>query len=115
MIDSRVFADVLIEGMDDWVPIDQLIWAAREGAKGAPLKEFFADLLHFLFENDLIAIGELAAEGFLPWEGEAGEVVQLVLDELDRLSWEPELGSRAWISNTGAGNEVARSLIDCRL
>lgn len=70
MIDSRVFADVLIEGVDDWVPIDQLLWAAQEG----------------------------------------GEVVQLVLDDLERLSWEPKLGSRAWIANTEAGDEAAQQL-----
>jgi hypothetical protein len=112
MIDKRIFADVLIEGLDDWVPIDQLIWAAREAAKGSPWKNLFAELLHLLLENGLIQIGELAAEGFSPWKGEAGEVVQLVLDDLERLSWEPKLGSRAWIANTEAGNEVARSLID---
>ncbi|WP_019816607.1 hypothetical protein [Saccharomonospora saliphila] len=112
MIDSRVYAEVLIEGMDDWVPIDQLIWAAREEVKRRPWKGFFAELLHFLLESELIQLGELAAEGFSPWEGEASEVVQLVLDDLERLSWEPKLGSRAWIANTGAGNDVARSLMN---
>ncbi|MEV5122351.1 hypothetical protein AB0K49_06050 [Streptomyces decoyicus] len=112
MIDDRVFADVLIEGMDDWVPIDQLIWAAREEVKGRPWKGVFVELLHLLLENDLIQIGELAAEGFSPWRGEADEVVQLVLDDLELLSWEPKLASRAWIANTGAGNEAARSLIE---
>ncbi len=113
MIDESVFADVLIEGLEDWVPIDQLVWAAREGVEGRPWKEFFAELLHFLLESGLIEIGELAAEGFSPWRGAAGEVARLVLDDLERLSWEPRLGSRAWIANTEAGNEVARSLIDC--
>ncbi|MEU4743521.1 hypothetical protein AB0G02_24080 [Actinosynnema sp. NPDC023658] len=113
MIDRRIFADVLIEGLEDWVPIDQLIWAAREEVAGHTWKEFFAELLHFLLEDGLIQIGELAAEGFSPWKGAADEVVQLVLDDLERLSWEPKLGSRAWIANTEAGNEVARSLIDC--
>ncbi|MFG2305283.1 hypothetical protein [Actinacidiphila glaucinigra] len=112
MVDRRIFADVLVEGLDDWVPIDQLIWAAQEGANGRSWKEFFAELLHFLLENDMIQIGELAAEGFSPWSGAADEVVRLVLDDLERLSWEPKLGSRAWIANTEAGNEVARSLID---
>ncbi|MFF8437147.1 hypothetical protein ACF1D2_12975 [Streptomyces bacillaris] len=112
MIDSRVFAEVLIEGMDDWVPIDQLLWAAREGAQGRPWKEFFVELLRFLLENELIQIGELAAEGFSPWRGEAGEVSQLVVEDLERFSWKPELGSRAWIANTAAGNDVARSQID---
>lgn len=112
MIDSRVFADVLIEGMDDWVPIDQLIWAAQEETKGRPWKGFFAELLHFLLESELIQIGELVEEGFSPWEGEVDEVAQLVLYDLERLSWEPKLGSRAWISNTAAGDELAQSLID---
>lgn len=103
---------MLIEGLDDWVPIDQLLWAAREGAQGRPWKEFFAELLRFLLEHDLIQIGELAAEGFSPWRGEVGDVAQFVLDDLERLSWEPKLGSRAWIANTEAGSDVARSLID---
>lgn len=67
MIDRRVFAEVLIEGLDDWVPVDQLTWAAREEMKGRSWKEFFAELLRFLLENDLIQVGELAAEGFSPW------------------------------------------------
>ncbi|MFI7368334.1 hypothetical protein ACIBO4_39945 [Streptomyces sp. NPDC050149] len=113
MIDSHIFADVLIEGLDDWVPIDQLIWAARAGATDRPWKEFSAELLRFLLENYLIQIGELATEGFSPWRGPADEVAQLVLDDLEDHSWEPELGSRAWIANTEAGNEIARSLIDC--
>ncbi|UZK52785.1 hypothetical protein NEH16_00470 [Streptomyces drozdowiczii] len=74
MIDRNVFADVLMEGMDDWVPIDQLIWAAREEAKGRSWKEFFAELLHFLLEDDLIQIGELAAEGFSPWRGRCAKL-----------------------------------------
>ncbi|GAA1925443.1 hypothetical protein GCM10009716_37120 [Streptomyces sodiiphilus] len=113
MIDRRIFADVLIEGLDDWVPIDQLIWAAREGRKGHPWRGCFVELLRFLLEDGLIQIGELAVEGFVPWRGEVDEVVQLVLDDLERLSWEPKLGSRAWIANTEEGDEVARSLIDC--
>ncbi|WTW98569.1 hypothetical protein OG216_36845 [Streptomycetaceae bacterium NBC_01309] len=111
MIDERVFADVLIEGLDDWVPIDQLIWAAREGAHGKPWRDFFAELLRFLLDAGLIQVGELAADGFSPWSGNVGEVVQSVLDDLERHSWQPKLGSRAWISNTEAGDEVARSLI----
>ncbi|MFC8006527.1 hypothetical protein ACFUMJ_30885 [Streptomyces olivaceus] len=30
MIESRVFTDVLIEGLDDYVPTDQFIWVAKE-------------------------------------------------------------------------------------
>ncbi|WP_156077510.1 hypothetical protein [Saccharothrix sp. NRRL B-16314] len=109
-------ADLLPRGervLSDF-PIDQLIWVAREEAKGCPWKEFFAELLHFLLEDGLIRIGELAAEGFSPWTGTASEVVQLVLDDLERHSWEPKLGSRGWIANTESGNEVARLLIDCQ-
>ncbi|MEV7028866.1 hypothetical protein AB0N99_01415 [Streptomyces sp. NPDC093272] len=113
MIESRVFSDVLIEGLDDWVPIDQLIWAAREEKQGPLWRAFFVELLHFLLESNLVQVGELAAEGFSPWRGGADEVVQLVLDDLERFSWDPKLGSRVWIANTAAGNEAARSLIDC--
>lgn len=111
MIDSRIFADALIEGMDDWVPIDQLIWAAREGAIRRPWKDFFVEILTHLLERGLIEVGELATEGFSPNAGAVGEVVQWVTDDLERLSWAPKLGSRAWIANTGAGNEAARQLI----
>ncbi len=112
MIDRRIFADVLIEGLDDWVPIDQLVWAAREAVEDSPWKELFTELLKFLLESDLIQIGELAEDGFAQWKGDVDEVVQLVVDDLERLSWEPKLGSRAWIANTESGNEIARSLID---
>ncbi|MFE4362211.1 MULTISPECIES: hypothetical protein [Kitasatospora] len=110
MIENRVFADVLIEGLDDWVPIDRLLWAAKEGAAGRPWQAFFVELLHFLVGNGSIRIGELAEEGFEAWNGGTDEIVQLVVDDLERLDWDPRLGSRAWISNTGAGDELARSL-----
>ncbi|WP_097882669.1 hypothetical protein [Streptomyces sp. st140] len=112
MIDERVYADVLIEGLDDWVPIDQLLWAARERVKDPSWREFFTELLHFLLAHDLIRIGEIAEEGFSPWGGEADEVVRLVVEDLEGHSWEPALGSRAWIANTEAGDAAARSLID---
>src|SRR5688572_16820171 len=112
MIDRRVFADVLIEGLDDWVPIDQLLWAAKEEMKERPWRGYFEQLLRFLLDHQLVQIGELAAEGFSPWTGSSDEIVQSVLDDLERLSWDPRLGSRAWIANTKAGDEVARSLSD---
>ncbi|MFD7412159.1 hypothetical protein [Kitasatospora purpeofusca] len=111
MIENRVFADILIEGMDDWVPIDQLIWAAKEEVEGGPWRNYFAELLVFLLENDLIQIGELAESGFSPWIGEPARILQLVTEDLESLSWDPRLGSRAWISNTGTGNDLARTLI----
>ncbi|SDT82497.1 hypothetical protein SAMN05216371_7286 [Streptomyces sp. TLI_053] len=100
MIEGRVFADILIEGMDDWVPIDQLIWTAREEAEEESWKSYFSELLLFLLEKDLIRIGELAEGGFLPWGGSPPEILELVIDDLERLDWEPRLGSRAWIANT---------------
>ncbi|WP_327075536.1 hypothetical protein OG196_43175 (plasmid) [Kitasatospora purpeofusca] len=111
MIDNRVFADILIEGMDDWVPIDQLIWAAKEEVGRGLWKNYFAELLVFLVENDLIQIGELTEGGFSPWIGEPARILQLVTEDLESLSWDPRLGSRAWISNTGTGNDLARTLI----
>lgn len=97
MIDRQVFADVLIEGLDDWVPIDQLVWAAREGAKGRPSKAFFAELLHFLLENNLIQIGELAAEGFSPWKGRLAKLSSWYSMTLSAFpgspSWAVALGS----------------------
>lgn len=112
MIESRVYADVLIEGLDDWVPIDQLIWAARQETGGGPWQDYFTALLHQLLDQGLIRIGELADEGFAPWSGDPDEIVRLVREDLARLSWEPKLGSRAWIANTEAGDEAARLLID---
>ncbi|MFJ4910752.1 hypothetical protein ACIQCR_35065 [Streptomyces sp. NPDC093249] len=110
MIGTHVFKDVLIEGLDDWVPIDHLIWAARKEMNDAPWQEFFTELLGFLLENGLIQIGELAEEGFSPWKGEVGEIVQLVVDDLEKLSWKPMLGSRAWMADTAAGKDLARTL-----
>ncbi|MFG2919142.1 hypothetical protein ACGF0D_40465 [Kitasatospora sp. NPDC048298] len=110
MVDNRVFADVLIEGLDDWVPIDQLLWAAKEETAGPQWRAFFVELLRHLLDNGLIRIGELVEEGFSPWGGGTDDVVRLVTDDLDRLDWEPRLGSRAWLCNTEAGNDLARSL-----
>ena len=108
MHEMTALKDVLIEGLDDWVPIDQLLWAAGEYPAGRTRQERLVELLRYALSSGLIEVGELMETGFVAWTGDADEQVRRVTADLDRLDWAPQLGSSVWLSNTAKGDELAR-------
>ncbi|WP_329210665.1 hypothetical protein OG257_24225 [Streptomyces sp. NBC_00683] len=108
MDEMKALEDVLVEGLDDWVPIDQLLWAAGEYPAGRTRQERLVELLRYALSSGLVEVGELMEAGFAAWTGDVDEQVRRVTAGLDRLDWAPQLGSSVWLSNTAKGDEVAR-------
>ncbi|GAB09157.1 hypothetical protein GOARA_029_00210 [Gordonia araii NBRC 100433] len=77
---EKVFAILLIEGLDDWVPIDSAFNAVHYvtgSSNGASLT--VRPVLHRIVDEGLAVVGTVD-EGFHPWPGGNAEV----LNRMDR-------------------------------
>jgi len=107
MTDARqIAANVLRDGLDDWVPIDTLIWYAREASSksGYSFKEVAVDVIDYLLTEGLAVAGDIGEDGFEEWTGSPTEVMQRVVAKCESLNWQP-YGGACWLSNTKKGNE----------
>lgn len=101
--------ELLDEGLDDWVPLDQVIWASRNLAEaaGTSLQKAASDLVSHLIENNLMVSGVIGSEGFEHWSGSPSELVHRVIRDCERYNWEP-FGAGCWMANTEHGDRVAQ-------
>lgn len=101
--------ELLRDGEDDWVPIDNLIAYAWEHSieEEVDPKQGSVALLRFVLENDLMRIGDLGAEGVLPWRMSVNESVGRFLDGCERYRWEPQ-GALWWLDITERGRSWLR-------
>ena len=96
---------LLREGVDDWWPIDVLLWHAREASPDPAdsFKEVAVSVLGFLLSQDLATVGEIGESGFEPWSTSFDETMETVVSKCESVNWEP-FGGLCWISNTAKGN-----------
>lgn len=107
MAEVETTADrVLREGLDDWVPLDLILWYARDESRDTSksFEEYAVRLLRYLLSEGLMTIGELGASGFEAWQESPDEAVKRVVSACDEVDWEP-LGGLFWLSNTTKGNQ----------
>lgn len=105
---EHIVRELLVEGLDDWVPVDRLIGLVRESEdlRDEEFKEATAGILDHLLRQDLMAVGELGESGFEAWPGTVEENVTKVVATLDDVNWVP-LGGACWLSNTARGDSEA--------
>lgn len=97
--------EILVEGLDDWVPVDRLIGRARElRPSGEECKSLFRQALDLLLSQGFAVAGEVGDEGFVPWSGSVPQVMERVVSQCEELAWEP-LGAGCWLANTRVGDE----------
>ncbi|MET9261286.1 hypothetical protein [Amycolatopsis sp. NPDC004079] len=107
---GRVVAPTLDEGLDDWVPVDSLIWNAfqvvpRDSDRFAG---FFASVLDYLLREGLMVVGEIGDTGFEPWPASSVEdTVERVVRDCQAVDWSAKLGL-CWLSNTPEGDRRSR-------
>lgn len=108
MNSENIVCELLVEGLDDWVPVDRLIGLVRasEDLRDRGLKEATVDILDHLLRQDLMAVGDLGDSGFEAWPGAVEENIAKVVAILDNFNWEP-LGGACWLSNTARGDSEA--------
>ena len=107
---EAIAAEVLAEGLDDWIPVDTVIAAAREIAQrsGVDFTPLAIAAIDHLIEGGLMIAGDLGEEGFEPWPGPPAAVARRVTEQCESFGWEP-LGAACWLANTPAGDEQART------
>ncbi|WP_409491102.1 hypothetical protein [Amycolatopsis sp. cmx-11-12] len=98
------------EGLDDWVPVDSLIWntfqiVPRDSDRFAG---FFTSVLDYLLREDLMVVGDIGDTGFEPWTSSIEDTVERVVRDCQAVDWSAGLGL-CWLSNTPKGDQQAQS------
>ena len=106
---ERAAAPVLDRALDDWVPIDTLIWntlqVVHEGSDR--FERFFASVLDWLLREDLMIVGEIGNTGFEPWpDAPVENTVARVVRDCQAVGWAPQ-GGLYWLSSTPKGKQRA--------
>jgi hypothetical protein len=99
---------LLEDGEDDWVMIDNVVgyaWEAASSNLEMDYRSAAVELLRYLLENDLMAIGELGEEGFEPWEIPLEESLRKFVNGCRAYDWHPQ-GALWWLALTDAGREL---------
>ncbi|MDX6740109.1 hypothetical protein [Actinocorallia sp. A-T 12471] len=98
-----------IEGLDDWVPIDRLIYLVKEVEKtlAENFREAVLSACALLLDRGLMEVGEIGDDGFDSWPGRSREIIDRIATELDRVNWMP-FGGSCWLANTPYGDGQAR-------
>ncbi|MER7117000.1 hypothetical protein ACQPZU_16205 [Saccharomonospora azurea] len=113
MNEESVALQVLKEGLDDWVLVDDIIALSREVANqsGGSYKEVAMGVIERLLRRNEACLGVIGDSGFEDWEGTVEELCRRALVDLEANDWMP-LGGSFWIRNTPEGDRVARQS-DC--
>ena len=100
---------ILLEGLDDWVPLLSVHFAAEKLFTGgeAELQELILSTVQDLLEQRLVEIGTVSDSGFSSWDV-SGEVARQRLAEAFATDDENWWGFAAWLCNTARGDDLAR-------
>jgi hypothetical protein len=96
--------ELLRDGEDDWVMIDNLIAYAWEESErtGEDPKRIAVQLLKRLLPDALMEIGDLGSTGFEAWTCSLDETVKRFVEGCESYGWEPQ-GALWWLNITPKG------------
>jgi len=105
---APIIRELIVEGRDDWIPIDRVIGSAREVASASkwPFEEVAAELIATLIGGNLMVPGELGEAGFVAWGGSSADLIDRVVQECQLINWAPS-GGGCWLANTSEGDRLA--------
>ena len=101
--------ELLKDGTDDWVSLDEVIWYARQVAgsgPGAGLGGIVGAVVFELVDRGLMLPGILGVGGFEAWSGSPQDLVARVIEACRLSDWSP-MGAGCWFANTPAGDQAA--------
>lgn len=101
---NKAVEELLRDGEDDWVMIDNVIAYAWEAAEktGKNPKVAAVELLRHLLVNDLMLIGDLGENGIEPWTCTVDEALDKFVEGCESYAWEPQ-GALWWLEITDTG------------
>jgi len=107
-----VLAIVLIQGLDDWVPIDSAYNAVHYvtgSSRGARL--VVRRVLHQLLDNGLAVVGEVRA-GFQRWPGTTAEHLRRIDEFINENPDDLDTSFEFWFQLTPKGKDLAITVPD---
>jgi len=113
MITNRLAAQLLVSGLDDWLHLADISWAAGQFARSDQTEDVISvatEALATLLEHEFIQIGEVSDGGFFEWDVTNDEAIDRVRRAWLALDREPQPGDVCWIANSALGNERARDV-----
>lgn len=105
MMREDVTRQLLIDGLDDWVPVHALLWMVTGGERTAEAKAAVRDQLDSLFSRRLMTPGVIGDTGFEPWPP-SQDWLGRALRELDEHGWDP-MNEGFWLEITPIGRTAA--------
>lgn len=102
--------EVIVEGLDDWVQLHDLVWHSRLAQPDGDYRSLVRALVEELIHQGLMVPGDLGETGFEPWTTAPEESVRRVMEQCETYGWNPQ-GDGAWFANTDAGKVLARSVV----
>lgn len=107
--------DLLVGGLDDWADIGWVAQFARLSGvgEGASLRHRTLATVAEVLTKGLMVAGDVVAGEFRPWQLSTADAIARI-----SRSWIEEWGAHvptpgaiAWLSNTQAGDDVARAVL----
>lgn len=85
MDDADIIEELLLEGLDDWVPLHDVVRLATQGRINPDSKARVLHILEVIYETNLMVPGAIAHSGFEDWPISPLDYPSRSRDELDRL------------------------------
>lgn len=108
--------DLLVGGLDDWADAGWALQSSRLSGASDPiaLRDFTLELIAEVLREGLMIAGDIVEGDHVPWQTSAEEAAERIAREwLDEWGDEvPTPGAIVWLSNTAAGDEIARSVLE---
>ncbi len=107
--------DLLVGGLDDWADAGWALQSARLSGATDPvaLRDLTLSLIAEVLREGLMVPGDIVGGDHVPWHGSAQETAERITREwVDEWGDEvPTPGAIVWLSNTEAGDEIARAVL----
>lgn len=108
--DDEAVAELLEDGLDDWVSLHNLVWFTTRGDITEDSKARAIEALNRLYSSGLMVPGRLGDAGFEDWQGTVDEWLTRSRAELDELDWKP-MGGGFRLRLTEQGEALATATL----
>lgn len=101
--------ELLVDGLDDWVSLHDVVWHGRERVDGfgGDVAAAVRAVVTTLITDGLAMPGDLGDVGLDTWAGGQAELIERVLRQCQEYEWNPQ-GAGCWFANTAEGDRLAR-------
>ncbi|MEY9845240.1 hypothetical protein ABH940_002310 [Streptacidiphilus sp. BW17] len=108
MIREEIIKELVLEGLDDWVPVDRVLDLVRETlpASNDAFKKEVGAVIEELLSQEIMTVGDIGETGFEPWATTGADRTTEVLRKLEAAQWLPQ-GGACWLANTPEGDRLA--------